>query len=256
MCMVKDEADILEQCFKSAARWCDSIFVYDNGSGDGSWEKTRSLSRRIKAVVPFKSDPRPFCEDLRGEIFDHYRDLCDDGDWWCRLDADEFYIDDPRSFLAGVSARYDVVWGASFQFYFTEHDLVRYRSDPTLFGASVLVEKKCRYFSNNWSEPRFCRYHHRLRWHPRGWPGPLGPSYPRRIRLKHFQYRSPAQIVLRLKSRTNPDSFSHELTPHWRHRAVSVPTNSVSWLGRVAGADRLQFDDGRATYQIDASVFG
>jgi hypothetical protein len=33
-----------------------------------------------------------------------------DGDWWCILDADEFYIDDPREFLEAVPKRFSSVW--------------------------------------------------------------------------------------------------------------------------------------------------
>jgi hypothetical protein len=34
---------------------------------------------------------------MRLELLNQYRASASDGDWWCILDADEIYIDDPRS---------------------------------------------------------------------------------------------------------------------------------------------------------------
>ena len=43
ICMVKNEADIIEQTIKAAAKWSDFIYIFDNGSTDGSWEKVLEL---------------------------------------------------------------------------------------------------------------------------------------------------------------------------------------------------------------------
>ena len=72
LCVVKDETDIISECLRSAARRCDAIYVLDNGSEDGTWEKVRRLAGEIPVVVPFKQDPTPFSEDLRGEVFERY----------------------------------------------------------------------------------------------------------------------------------------------------------------------------------------
>jgi len=145
LCVVKDEADIIAECLRSAARWCDAIYVLDNGSGDGTSEKVQRLAGEIPAVVPFKQDPTPFSEALRGEVFERYRHLSADGDWWCRLDADELYIDDPKAFVAAVPPQFDVIWSASFQYYFTEVDRDRWAADPALFADDAPVEAKCRH---------------------------------------------------------------------------------------------------------------
>ena len=115
------------------------------------------LARSIPAVVPFKQEDKPFHDGLRAEIFNDYKDDCADGDWWCRLDADEFYIDDPRVFLAKVPQHQRVVVTASLSYYFTDKDSARYEEDPSCYADSVPVVDKCRYYLNHWSEPRFFR---------------------------------------------------------------------------------------------------
>ncbi len=39
ICLVKNEADIIEQTLKAGIDWSDFIYVFDNGSSDGTWEK-------------------------------------------------------------------------------------------------------------------------------------------------------------------------------------------------------------------------
>src|SRR6185503_5119692 len=97
LCVVKNEADIIEQTLRSAARWCDSIYVLDNGSTDGTWEKVQALAGELPAVIPFMRDARPFDDSIRGEILRHHAARAKRDDWWCILDADEFYVADPRA---------------------------------------------------------------------------------------------------------------------------------------------------------------
>ena len=85
--------------------WCDSISVLDTGSPDGTWEKVRTLAGELPQVIPFMQDPRPFDDSIRGVILRHHLGRANPNDWWCILDADEFYIDDPRSFLSRIPPR-------------------------------------------------------------------------------------------------------------------------------------------------------
>src|SRR6185436_20343992 len=201
ICLAKNEADIIERTLLEAARWSDFIYVYDNGSTDGTWEKVTALAATSPRIIPFRRDTAPFNDNLRRIPFAHFRHRSESGDWWCRLDADEIYIDSPREFLAGVPPEYDTVWSASFQYCFTDEDSERYRADPDLYADEVPVELKCRYYSATWSEIRFFKYHPGLRWHTGGFPYPLLKSFEKRIRLKHYQYRSPQQIEQRLVTR-------------------------------------------------------
>jgi hypothetical protein len=253
VCLVKNEADIIVQSLTAAAQWSDHIYVYDNGSTDGTWEKVQALSRNLTAIVPFKQDDRPFDDTLRREPFDYFRGQSTPGDWWCAsLDADEFYIDSPRQFLPAIPAPFDVVWFACFQYYFTERDVARHAAHPERYGDDVPVEEKCRYYSVNWSEPAFFRYDTTLQWTGR-YPSPLKRSWPYRIRMKHYQYRSPAQIELRLRTRRpamDRGIFLHEMQEDWSRGAAGpfrpgherhVPG---SWLERVVDSSLLTHDTG------------
>ena len=123
ICVAKNEVDIITQSLTEASNWCDFIYVYDNGSTDGTWEAVCQLAERISNVIPFNSEDKVFSEYLRGEVFNAYKANAREGDWWCRLDADEFYIDDPSVFLTHVGSAYDVAWAIHFQYYFTEQDV-------------------------------------------------------------------------------------------------------------------------------------
>ena len=50
------------------------------------------------------------------------------------LDADEFYIDDPRQFLARAPRSFPSVWKQDFAYMFTEEDLKAYQGDPSLYS--------------------------------------------------------------------------------------------------------------------------
>lgn len=247
MCLIKNECDIIAQCLKAAAEWCDSIYVFDNGSTDGTWETVLALSKDYKQIIPYKQDGCPFRDSLRGEIFNHFRENSSRGDWWCRLDADEFYVDNPRVFLAKIPKKYQVVWSASLQYYFTDKDLERYRQDPSLYADDVPVEQKCRYYTNNWSEVRFFKYHEKLIWDQDGeWSQNSINPYPIRIRLKHFQYRSPQQIQQRLEIRREAiiegsGKFRHEVSLNWKARMMRDTTLPATpeVLESIAEASRI-----------------
>jgi glycosyltransferase involved in cell wall biosynthesis len=239
--------------------------VYDNGSTDGTWEKVLALAASESRIVPFRTDAAPYDNNLRRFPFAHYRHLSEPGDWWCQLDADEIYIDCPREFLAEVPADCDTVWSASFQYYFTDEDLERYRRDPALYADDAPIEQRCRYYSNNWSEIRFFRYDPRLQWHTGKFPYPLSKSFERRIRLKHYPYRSPQQIERRLATRRaaiQRGRFRHERATDLSDVNSNAPVRPKyrqdrkapdSWMSRVAPASSLIRDDGR-NYVINERV--
>ncbi|MEO0757938.1 MAG: glycosyltransferase family 2 protein [Cyanobacteria bacterium J06648_16] len=265
LCIAKDEADIIEQTLRAAAVWSDSIYFYDNGSQDGTWEKVLALSEALPKIVPYRQDDRPFHNGLRGEIFNHYRQYSQPSDWWCRLDADEIYIDDPRIFLAKVPPRYTTIWSSSFQYYLSDADIVRFEQNPNAYADDVPVEQKCRYYINNWSETRFFRDRSGLVWLPdERWPAAVVAArpYPIRIRLKHYQYRSPQQIQRRLDIRRaararGSASFAHEVQTNWHASTLQVTqpnqlseftsVSTTAWRDRVLPAAELNYDthDGR-----------
>jgi glycosyltransferase involved in cell wall biosynthesis len=256
LCLAKNESDIIDRTLTDATNWCDFIYVFDNGSSDGTWEKVLALSKRYKQIIPYKQENCPFRDSLAGQMFNHYRANSVEGDWWCRLDADDTYIDEPRIFLNKVPKRYQVIVSAFFNYFFTDKDMELYNQDPSLYADDIPVEQKCRYYINNWSEIRFFRYRKDLTWHDDArWPSPLlGDAYPVRIRMRNFQYRSPQQIDKRLEARRGNPSFPHEVQAYWKspYNVVS-DASQQTWKDRVIEASRLYYDahDGRYVLRND-----
>src|SRR5215470_9375996 len=100
---VKNEVDVIAHTLRAAAKWCDAIYVLDNGSQDGTWEVVKQLAQEYPVVVPHEQATAPFTEAIRARLFNAYREQANEGDWWCRLDADEIYVHSPRSFLVDVT---------------------------------------------------------------------------------------------------------------------------------------------------------
>ncbi len=218
MMLVKNEADIIAQCITDALVWVDKIFVIDNGSTDGSWEILQSM--KSSSVVPWKQDFTPYRRTMRAEIFNNFRHLAGDGDWWYFADADEFYVDNPKEFLSGVPARYHVVFKKSIDYFITKEDIKEYQ----FTGSFDKDRENIRYIEPEcWAEVRFFRYRKRLRW-PVTEEKPLhmGRWYPVPITVRHYQYRSPSQMQARIDIRNSIPKdkegrpFKHVSEKNWR----------------------------------------
>ncbi len=273
ICIVRDEADVFEECITAALLWCDHVYVFDNGSIDGTWELVQKLAERHPQIVPYKREDTCFSDGLRADIFNEFRARCHPSDWWCRLDADEFYIDDPRIFLAKVPFKYDTVWTASFSYYFTDKDAELYRENPAKYSATP-VQQRLRYYVNHWSEPRFIRHRDSIVWTREhgGWPESMSQAlaYPVRIWVKHYAYRSPEQIERRLLSRRpaieSGKSFSHEAVANWSSAVASVRQTRAgfanyspklaarNWEERIVSASSLDFDNFDRRYNINENI--
>jgi hypothetical protein len=196
--LIKDEADVIRATITEALRWIDRIYVLDNGSTDGTWEIVRELAGT--QVVPWKQDTRTYSNALRAEVFHAFREQAQEGDWWCyKMDSDEFYVDDPRSFLSGVPRHHHVVYKRSIDYVLTEEDV----AELEFSGEFAEDRPKIRYFiSRAYSEPRFFRHRSRLTW-PLDHKSPrhMGIPHPEPITVRHYQWRSPEQIKRRIEAR-------------------------------------------------------
>lgn len=240
ICLVKDESDIIEYCLQEATKWADKVFVYDNGSTDGTWELVQELSLKNPKVVPYKQEALPFRDHLRAKVFNHYRHLANDGDWWCfRLDSDEFYIDDPREFLAKIPKRYHVVCKASYDYRLTHEDI-----------EELSFEDKCphdalqlKYYEPLlYNEKRFFRHRTRLTWlDNEGVPRHMGIIYPKLIKQKHLQYRSPNQIKARLSKKKAATKSGY--------RFFKNHDNEENWQEVLEYRKRLIREDGTWRHQ-------
>lgn len=240
ICLVKNEADIIAHTLRHCARWCDEIHVLDNGSTDGTWERVHELARELPQVRPYRQAAVPFDDSLRAEVFNAERHLAQPGDWWCRLDADETYVDDPRTFLAEVPPRHHVVWSIHLQYYLTREDLPRLGNEALPEITDALLP---RWYAASSSETRFFRHRPGLRWEGGAWPRHLGLATPRRIRVQHFQYRSPGQIERRLETRREAERAG------WQHFAHT--TQQRSWEDALASPADLHEDRGDGQFVID-----
>jgi glycosyltransferase involved in cell wall biosynthesis len=272
LCLVKNEADVLQETLISALHWCDHIYVFDNDSSDGTWELVKELAKQHLQIVPYKHDDIIYSNALRADIFNAFRSNAGPRDWWCWLDADEFYIDDPRIFLAKISDQFRTVWSASFTYYFTDQDAILYRQDPVRY-LEIPVEQRLRYYLNHWGEPRFFRHSDDIVWardHP--FPETLSGvlAYPVRIWLKHYQYRSPEQIERRLLTRRRAieagNGFRHEALANWGAAVVAARNAApdfesarpefvgARWEERVVPAASLNYDEFDRRYVVNESL--
>jgi len=197
LCLVKNEADIIAHSLSEARRWADYIYVFDNGSTDNTWEKVLAIGD--DHIIPWKREDKPFQESLRAELFQAFRSTARDGDWWCQLDADEFYnIQSPRTFLAELPPHVQAVSSIYVQYYITSEDLAEID-----FARPVeQVLPRLRHYRADHCEPKFFRHRDRLVWDVnQGRPRHMGVMARRQILLRHYQYRSPQQIQRRLDTR-------------------------------------------------------
>ena len=250
MSLVKNEADIIERTLNAAVRWCDHIYVFDNGSTDGTWEKIQALAKECPAIIPWKQDPKPFRDSLRAEIFYNFEQRARSGDWWCILDADEIYIDDPAEFLATVPDCYRSVWPQLYSYAFTDKDAEEYARDPEGYEKVPAPERLKYYVLGEYSAPRFIRHAQDLGAHP-NWR--RHPIYPRRIRMRHYSNRSPQQIDRRQETRREPmlrGEFVHEKRSNWVPGGLCVPGPAASsdlprgWRERIVSSSHCLLDTG------------
>lgn len=216
--VVKNEADVIEANLKAASKWADKIFIWDNGSTDGTWEKILALQDDV--ITPWKQDGRPFRDSLRSMLYDAHKHYGQPGDWWCiKLDADEFYADDPREFLSRVPTGYHYVCSRYIQFMLTEEDIEEHH----FTGNFTADQEKIKYFGKMaWAEIRFVKHRDRLTW-PADSPFPkhVGIVYPKLINMLHYQHRSPQQVQRRLTQRKEAIAKGgyhspHITQSHWR----------------------------------------
>jgi glycosyltransferase involved in cell wall biosynthesis len=201
--LIKNEADIIRQNLEAAAKWATKIFVYDNGSSDGTWEIVKSMESPV--IIPFKSENKPYRDSLRQEVFEHIKHELDTGDWICfKLDADEFYIDNPREFLAALPNYVSLVHGLNIEFQFTNENLS--------YEDENFNPKNFKFAKIETTEERFIKFRKGLQWKPNdSIPIHPGVSSRKLICFAHYQFRSPSQIIKRLSTRKTALESGYEM---------------------------------------------
>jgi len=228
ICLVRNEADVIEPCLEEAAQWAARIYVYDGASTDGTWDRVQAM--KSDRIIPWRSDDARFREGLRALVFEDFRRDAQEGDWWCQLNGDEVYVEDPRAFLQRVPAHEHVVWGLNVQYYLTPEDV----AGAPFAGDFRTDRDRIRYYKAACAEPRFFRYRQRLVWRDTdAWPEHLGLIHPTPLRFRHYPYRSPQQIQTRLDVRRDSRARGFE---GWDH------AKELTWREKIVARETLHFD--------------
>lgn len=210
ICMVKNEADVIKETLLNATHFCHRIYVFDNGSTDGTWEILQILAKRHSQIVIAAHSDEIFKNQLRNRVYNMFHHNFSDDDWWYILDADEMLSEDPKPLLQEAQHKgYDMlrVWQA--QFYFTDADMAAYEQEDKRLS----VSQRRRYYRINWREPRFFRNRQQQQW-SESVTGRLPPfcsrMYYKSPVCRHYAQRTPEQIQQRNQIRiNNPFSFFH-----------------------------------------------
>jgi glycosyltransferase involved in cell wall biosynthesis len=217
-CVVADEGDIIAQTLAHAATFCDRIYVVDNGSTDDTWHTVRRMAATDARIVPFLQTDQPYSDGLRALAYNAFRRDFSDHDWWLVLDGDEQLAEPPGPVIAAADAAgAGVIWAWQAQFYFTERDLADWEAGRD--DRSTPITRRRRYYAIDWQEPRLFRNRPGQSWdgkaYPKLPPG-LGPRARRLILNRHYQFRDPPQIALRVARRHGRPGFArHVASPDW-----------------------------------------
>ena len=239
----KNEVDILQYTIDKALVWSDYILIVDNMSNDGSWELINKIYQNNPKILIWGQYGGEFTNTIRQMVFNHYQRLMHYGDWICRLDADEIYIDNPKDFLTALPATCDCIYNKSFQFYFTEKDY-----EYELANGYQNFDERLKYYLPNHSEIRFVKYCPYSYWlQNMDWPH--SRLYPAAmcIRLKHFQYRSINQIKNRLYDRIHNSGkghFAHEKKEFWNKGIPNYVPSAFEREYRIVPSNLLKYDNG------------
>lgn len=224
---VRDEADIIGQCLQHLLTWADSIYVFDTGSVDNSWEIVLDFASKDKRIVPIRKEPVYFSETrLRGYMFNVARQQMQDGDWFLRVDADEFHHIPPPEFVKTYLKPHEtIVYHQYYDFQFTEAELKAWEEGKeTLADRQRPIEQRRRYFTPSiYSEPRLCKYRSTMQWSEAvSFPYNAGYLAKERLPIRHYPHRDPIQLARRYKLRaimmadeTNRKNWSKPEQHHW-----------------------------------------
>lgn len=244
--VVKNEDDIVGYCIEDALRWADYILIMNNASTDKTEEVIlEKCSKYPEKVIYWGRYDGAFREGIRGLLYLDNKELFSVGDWIVRLDSDEFYIDDPKVFLGKLPPKVNFVRNASFQYYYTNKDFTAENEDPDFYNKNPA--ERLKYYMPNWGETRCAKVTEDMVWSVGSQSMNCAwPTYPRlyisskRIRLKHFKYRSLAQMEKRISVRVSTAEKTGLFT--YEQKASS------NLKDRIQDSSKYRYDDGVSEY--------
>jgi glycosyltransferase involved in cell wall biosynthesis len=226
----RDEADIIGQCLEQALTWADAIYVFDTGSVDNTWEIVQDFATHSGRVIPIFKEPVYFSETrLRGYMFHVARQHMRDGDWFLRLDADEFHHISPPDLVRDCMRKYETVaYHQYYDFRLLQSEVDGWnRGEETLQDRKRPIEERRRHYTiSEYSEPRLCRYRSTMQWPPTvSFPFNAGFVARERLPIRHYPHRDPMQLERRCRLRAvmmadeeNQANWTRPELHHWAER--------------------------------------
>lgn len=232
---VRDEADVIEQSLTHNAKWCDHIYVYDTGSTDETWDIVMDCASRYRQIVPVQRSAVWWHDGLRAMVFNQFRERSEDGDWWIRLDGDEFYHVSPRDFVKELEPHESAIYHAYYNFKLTDQEAQRLSSRESIMKEreSTVPDRRRHYVTYfDHGEPRFFRYRRSMQWNPEMF-APFNAGYvaSKRIPIRHYPHRDPLQMerrfflrkaMLEEMSKRSSSYATHWNVSDWRTELISA----------------------------------
>ena len=224
--MTFQSADIIAQSIRHALSWADALYICDTGSTDGTWDIIQQEATRDSRVFATRWKPIVFHEGVRSLIFEQYRHRAEEGDWFAKVDEDEFFHVSPPDFIrTSCEAHETSIWAQCLEFRLTTNDVARLEEVGTLEAERTrpLVERIRNYIPLRYYEPRMFRYRRSMTWLPDcAFPFNAGYVARRRIPMRHYPHRDPLQLQQRIDWRQRllqllpPGTYPHWKGQTWR----------------------------------------
>ncbi|WP_394729428.1 glycosyltransferase family 2 protein [Altererythrobacter sp. GH1-8] len=224
---VRDEGDIIHQCLSHALTWADAVFVYDTGSVDNTYDTVLDMAKADDRIRPIGSEPTYYNENrTRGFLFANARETLRDGDWFLRIDADEFHHIRPQDFVANKMRPHEgVAYHQYYDFQLTQREVDRLDTSTAVeVEREIPIEHRRKHYTISvYAEPRLCRYRASMKW-------PVDVSFPynaglvakERLPIRHYPHRDPKQLARRCTLRAimmadhmNASNWRHPDAHHW-----------------------------------------
>jgi len=150
------------------------------------------------------------------------------GDWFLRVDADEFHHIPPPEFVKTRLRRHETIaWHQYYDFRLTQSEVDAWETgQETLADRARPIEERRRHYTVSvYSEPRLCKYRETMHWPPTvSFPYNSGYVARERLPIRHYPHRDPAQLDRRCRLRAvmlqdptlSEGSFSHWNQNEWR----------------------------------------
>lgn len=262
---VRDEADIIGQCLTHLLAWSDSIYVFDTGSIDNTWEIVQDFAAKDKRIIPLRKDAVYFAETrLRGWMFDQARKQMKSGDWFLRVDADEFHHIAPPVFVKErLRSCETVVYHQYYNFAFRQSEVLDWTEGrETLADRARPIEERRRWYEPSvYAEPRLCRYRETMQWPPSvSFPYNAGYIAVERLPIRHYPHRDPLQMERRCRLRAimmadkeNRSNWSNPELHHWAEKEWRKMVSPDAAPGLKHWEEGTPLDDVRQTNHLSGS---